>query len=118
MATSTRGEFLQQVYHHVVLPRDVPGREDHNLSFIEAEILERLIHAVEDIIPCLPYNDQPRVDSVRLTLTTAKALNVYGKIDKRMLVEELRNFEGSHMFVLFVSEQNAALLVYRKARYV
>jgi hypothetical protein len=116
MAASKRSQFLQSLYHHIVLPRDVPGREDNNLFAIEADVLDRLTRAVKAIIPHLPLNDQAAVDSVRLALTTAKTLNVDGKVDKHTLVKELQNLSNNNTLILHVTEQNAGLLVYRQAR--
>jgi hypothetical protein len=118
MATSKRSQFLQSLYHHIVLPRAVPGCEDSNLFSIEADLLDRLTAAVKALIPHLPLNNQAIVDSVRLSLSTAKALNVEGKIDKHILAKELQNLSGKNMLILHVTEQNAGLLVYRQARYV
>lgn len=118
MATSNRSQFLESLYHHVVLPRAVPGREDSNLFAIEADLLTRLTAAVKSLIPHLPLKDQTTVDSMRLSLLTAKTLNVEGKIDKHTLIKELQNLSGNNTLILHVTEQNAAILVYRQARYV
>jgi hypothetical protein len=116
MAAPTPAQFLLQLYHHVVLPRDVPGREDRNLARIESELLERLIRAVKAIAPFLPEGDRAFVDRVRLSLTTAKTLNIGGHIDKQILIKEVGSLEGNNVLILFVKEQNAALLVYRQHR--
>ncbi|KAF2133722.1 hypothetical protein P153DRAFT_330168 [Dothidotthia symphoricarpi CBS 119687] len=69
------------LYHHVVLPRDVPGREDKNLYQTETEL----------------------------------ALNVDGKIDKHLLIKELQQLSAKQALILHVTEQNAALMVYRQS---
>jgi predicted oxidoreductase len=116
MAATKRAQFLLQLYHHAVLPRDVPGHDDGNISSIDSEILDRLIRAVQGIAPYLPDADKGPVDAVRLALTTAKTLNVDGQIDKRTLVNELQDLRGDNVLILYITEQNAALLVYRLPR--
>ncbi|KAF2623830.1 hypothetical protein BU25DRAFT_399960 [Macroventuria anomochaeta] len=45
--------FNEQLYNHIALPRDVPGREDRNLSSLEAALLARLIDATLITKPAL-----------------------------------------------------------------
>ncbi|KAF2802677.1 uncharacterized protein BDZ99DRAFT_454339 [Mytilinidion resinicola] len=106
-------EFLLQQYFHAALPRNVPGEEDRNLFRVESALLDRMIAAIKVIAPFCPLEHQSCVNSVRLALTTSKALNVEGKIDRNLLVKELKQLERSHSLILYVTEQNAALLVYK-----
>ena len=116
MATSGRGAFLQQVYHHVVLPRDVPGREESNLHQIELQLATRLVEAVEHVISHAPSNDHACVDAVRLALSTCASLHIDGKVDKPTLLRELQQLEDRRALVLHVAEQNAGLLIYPQLR--
>jgi hypothetical protein len=116
MAASKRSQFLSHLFYHVALPRNVPGREDRDLYAIDGAILDHLITATKTVIPHLPLGDQAAVDSLRVSLATCKALNVSGKIDKHTLATELKDLQGSHMLVLYATEQNAALIVYRKSK--
>jgi hypothetical protein len=111
MATSA--ELLQQQYYHATLPRNVPGKSDRNSYQVELALLDRFIDALKSIIPFTPLEHQSRVDVVRVALTTSRALNVEGKIDKTSLVKELQALGRDHALILYVTEQNAALLVYR-----
>ncbi|KAF2871478.1 hypothetical protein BDV95DRAFT_493867 [Massariosphaeria phaeospora] len=113
MAASSRGTFLLHQYYHAVLPRDVPGQEDKHLYLIDVALLDRLVGAVKAITPLVPLVYQPQVNAIRLTLTSTKSLNVEGKIDKNLLIKELRELEGGQALILHVTEQNAALLLYR-----
>jgi len=113
MADFGRASLLQHIYHHVVLPRNVPGREDSNLHQVKAEITRRLINATKQLALHAPPDDLAKLDTIRLMLSTCGALNVEGKIDKNMLVKELQQLEDRQALVLHVTEQNAALLIYR-----
>ncbi|KAJ4298924.1 hypothetical protein N0V90_004167 [Kalmusia sp. IMI 367209] len=107
-------EFLLHQYYHVALPRDVPGKEDRKLSCrVEAALLDRIIGAVKAVAPYAPLPNQSLVDNIRLTLVTTKALNVDGKVDKNLLAKEINELDGKHALILYVTEQNAALLIYK-----
>jgi hypothetical protein len=113
MAAYGPESLLLHIYHHVVLPRDVPGHEDSKLHQVEAEISRRLINATKQLALHAPPDDLAKLDTIRLMLSTCGAVNVEGKIDKNMLVKELQQLEDRQALVLHVTEQNAALLIYR-----
>lgn len=117
-AAMTATPELLQLYQHVALPRDVPGKEDRNLFAIGNELLARLIYAVKTVRDGAPIDHVNSLDAVRLTLEISKALNVDGKVDKSLLVKEIDGLGDNHALFLHVTEQNAALLVYKENKYV
>jgi hypothetical protein len=112
MVSSSRETLLWQLYHHAVLPRNVPGHEDCNLYRIQSELVERLASAVKSLMPHAPIEDLSCIDTIRLALSTCAALNVDGKVDKTMLTKELLQLHGQQALILHVTEQNVALLIY------
>jgi hypothetical protein len=116
MAAFGHAALLMQLYHHTVLPRDVPGREDKNLYLAESELVTRLTEAVKSLVLHAPLDDLPCIDAVRLALTTCGSINVEGKIDKILLIKALQQLEARQALILHVTGQNAALLIYRHAR--
>ncbi|KAH4934580.1 hypothetical protein HBI79_087720 [Parastagonospora nodorum] len=115
MAAFGHAALLTQLYHHTVLPRDVPEREDKNLYRAESELVTRLTDAVKSLVPHAPLDDLPCIDAVRLALTTCGSINVEGKIDKTLLIKALQQLEARQALILHVTGQNAALLIYRHA---
>ncbi|KAF2707824.1 hypothetical protein K504DRAFT_410495 [Pleomassaria siparia CBS 279.74] len=109
----TRAARLLDIYFHVALPREVPSKETGNLYAVDAELATRLQDAVKTVSSYAPLEHQSSVDALRLALTTAKAINCDGKIDKHLLKAELRQLDAKKALILFVTEQNAALLLYR-----
>ncbi|KAH7115923.1 hypothetical protein B0J11DRAFT_571692 [Dendryphion nanum] len=103
-----------RLYNHAVLPRDVPGQEDSDLYQVEARLLRHLLNATKTIKSHACLEHQHGIDAVRLMLTRSASINIEGKIDKHTLMNELDilSKEGDHAVLLFVAEQNAALLVY------
>ncbi|ORX94071.1 hypothetical protein BCR34DRAFT_608383 [Clohesyomyces aquaticus] len=114
MATTTRGAFLTSLYHHVVLPRQTPGKEDSNLNKVDAALLDHLLDAVKALVPLVPLPHQQALDAVRLALSTCKVLNVEGKVDKTLLSRELGRLGRKDALILYINEQNAGLLIYRR----
>ncbi|KAH7082745.1 hypothetical protein BKA63DRAFT_433265 [Paraphoma chrysanthemicola] len=112
MAPFSNGALLLQVYHHTVLPRDVPGREDRSLYQAESEIARRLTEAVKSLAQHAPLNDLSAVDTIRLAIATSSSINIDGKIEQSMLLRELRQLSETQALILHVTEQNAALLIY------
>jgi|TARA_R110002003_G_scaffold1815_2_gene23532 hypothetical protein len=112
MVSFSQDALLLQLYHHVVLPRDVPGQEDRNLHQAESEIARRLTDAVKLLAQHAPQDDLPAIDRIRLALATSGSINIDGKVEQSMLVRELRQLDANQALILHVTEQNAALLIY------
>ncbi|XPS95694.1 hypothetical protein M3J09_004979 [Ascochyta lentis] len=104
--------FHEQLYNHIALPRDVPGREDRNLRRIESALLTRLIDAAHILSSHVPPGDQQHVRALSNSLTACQSLNIDGTITKPALLRELRNLCPERMLILHVSAQNCGLLVY------
>ncbi|KAF1837673.1 hypothetical protein BDW02DRAFT_107422 [Decorospora gaudefroyi] len=112
MATTGRVPFLQQLYHHVALPRDVPGKEDGNLCHINEALSSRMLDAVARLTPYVPSNHLQHIHGLRDTLLVSQVLNVDGTIGKSALMKELHGFNYQKMLILYMAPQNCALLIY------
>ncbi|EMD69950.1 hypothetical protein COCSADRAFT_342034 [Bipolaris sorokiniana ND90Pr] len=84
MASTNRLDFLHQLYNHVALPRDVPGKEDGNLHHIDAAF----------------------------SLQASQTLNVSGTVSKSILMKQFRTLDRHKMLVLHLNPQNCGLLIY------
>jgi hypothetical protein len=114
MADTGRGAAYLQLFHHIVLPRKVPGKADHNIHQLESDILDRILVAVKTLSANVPPQHFSQVDAARAALQKCKDLHIDGNIDKRRLVEELRQLEEGQSLLLYVTEQNAALLLFKQ----
>ena len=112
MAYPDRVPFLEQLYYHIALPRNVPGHEDRNLRRIEEALLTRLINSSSRLCEQALPEHQCHIRALQDTLVSCRALNVDGMISRSTLLRELRNLSPHKMLVLFASAQNCALLVY------
>ena len=114
MAPPLRGpHFLEQLYYHVALPRNTPGREDANLHRIEEGLLARLIDATSQLYPHALPQHQKCIRGLQDTLLSCKALNVDGSIPRSAILREMRNFDPQKKWlVLHAAAQNCALVAY------
>lgn len=111
MASASRLEFPHQLYNHIALPRNVPGKEDLNLSHIDAGLLARMLSAIGKLTTYTAADLQPCMDGLRNTLEASQGLN--GTITKLMLLKMFRNLNCHNMLVLHIIPQNCGLLVYQ-----
>ncbi|XP_014557348.1 hypothetical protein COCVIDRAFT_97420 [Bipolaris victoriae FI3] len=86
MASTSRLDFLHQLYNHVALPRDVPGKEDGNLHHIDAAF----------------------------SLQASQILNVSGALSKSTLMKQFCTLGQHKMLVLHLNPQNCGLLIYHQ----
>ncbi|KAF1931308.1 uncharacterized protein M421DRAFT_56909 [Didymella exigua CBS 183.55] len=107
--------FNEQLYNHIALPRDVPGREDRNLSSIEAAILTRLTNATRLLSSYAPPSDQQHIYKLVDSLTACQSLHVDRAITKPALLRELRALQPGKILILHIAAQNCGLLVYKDA---
>ena len=116
MAAMQLNGFLTNVYQHIVLPRQVPEAENGDLEHIETVLWDRMVDAVKAITPFAPIADQGHLDSLRLSLSASKAVHIQGRIDQKFLTRNLESLERGHSLLLYLAQQNAAILIYLHAR--
>ncbi|MCJ1350906.1 MAG: hypothetical protein MMC33_000887 [Icmadophila ericetorum] len=103
--------MLESLYHHIVLPSCLPGRQEGNLVDIEVALTERLLHTSKFFRDAFgeSYN---KWDCIRRSLQICKTLNAGGKLNKASLLTEFRSLERRDLIVLHIAEQNAGLLIH------
>ncbi|KAK6605240.1 hypothetical protein H4I95_05046 [Botrytis cinerea] len=104
--------LLQSVFNHLVLPPKLPEHQDVDLESIEQDILLRLIHACGTMYN---FTDQPFGDTWKSVCNSLRiCLNVNRNgLDKASMLQEFCNLQRNVLLILYVVEQNAALLVRR-----
>ena len=112
-APSGHVPFNEQLYNHIALPRDVPGREERNLSSIEGALLTRLLAASQYLSSRVALADQQQIRALCESLNTCRSLHVDRSITKPALLREFRNLQPGRMLILHVSAQNCGLLAYQ-----
>lgn len=123
MATSSRPPpahvpFNEQLFNHIALPRDVPGREDRNLSNIEAVLLSRLTDATRFLSSYVVLADQQGIQQLVDSLAACQSMHVDRAITKPALLRELRALQSTKTIILHVGAQNCGLLIYKDPRQI
>ncbi|KAF4456736.1 hypothetical protein F53441_1172 [Fusarium austroafricanum] len=109
-AVTSRPDAL---YNHLVLPPELPHRQDENLNDIENDLTDRLLVSVK-YIRDLPNNDLSYAwTSVERGLHATKSIHSGGHADRAALVRELNNLGDSDFLVIYVRSQNCALYIRR-----
>ncbi|CVK86307.1 uncharacterized protein FPRN_06247 [Fusarium proliferatum] len=101
------------LYNHLVLPPQLPQRQDANLDELEKALLSRFLVSVKHMRD-LPGNDQSYVWSlIERGLRATQSIHAGGHVDRTALIRELNDFGGSDFLVVYVRSQNCALYVRR-----
>lgn len=104
--------LLQSVFNHLVLPPKLPGQQDVDLEAIEQNILTRLIRACDSLENLTGKEFRETWTSIRHSLRICLDIKVV-HLERALVREELRKLQRNGMLILYVVEQNAALLVRR-----
>lgn len=105
--------ILRSIFDHLVLPAKLPGKQEEDVEAISDEILKRLIHACER---SHTFAEQPWSEAfynLGTSLNICRRLHS-GCLEKSSLVEQFGRLELNHILILYVVEQNAALLIRRE----
>ncbi|XEU95815.1 hypothetical protein FSHL1_001100 [Fusarium sambucinum] len=104
----------EAVYNHLVLPPNLPHRQDPNFDSIQNALTERLLASVKHL-QNLPNNEYSASvwESVRRGLDTTKNIHIGGHVDRTALARELNDLGESDFLVVYASSQNCAIYIRR-----
>jgi hypothetical protein len=106
-------DVLGAVFNHLVLPPKLPGYRDGNLNAIEQDILTRLMRACETLRESTGSQFEATWTSVHESLQSCARINV-GRLERASLQREFCDLKPDGLLILYVVQQNAALLVRRR----
>ncbi|KAH8725994.1 hypothetical protein GQ44DRAFT_771576 [Phaeosphaeriaceae sp. PMI808] len=104
---------LAGVFNHLVLPRQIPGKQDTDIDGINQDILARLIHATTTLRKLDTEDQTPIWLVICRSLQRCQSLHHLGRLDKQSLLLEFRSLSPGEPLFLHVAEQNAALIIRR-----
>lgn len=108
--------LIENVFNHIVLPPNLPGKADETLEEAERDVLSRLFQACDKVNTSLNYEYASTFDSFRHSLQSCLQLS-QGHVEKTLLLEQLRALKINGLIIVPITQQNAALLIHRYARY-
>lgn len=107
--------LLESIFNHLVLPPNLPGQQDRDIEHIAERILTRLIRACDTVHSLTGQQFGETWTSVRRSLFICRKLNP-GRLDKATMLQEFCSLQQKDLLILYVVEQNAALLIRRHIR--
>lgn len=105
---------LVDVFNHLVLPPQIPGRQDEDIDSTSENILSRLLQAAQQLGSLCNGRERLALKNLRQTLYQTRYLHSRGRLEKDALEEELRNLELDVPILLHIAEQNAGLIICRR----
>lgn len=109
--------FLTSVYNHLVLPPQLPDRPDEDSQAVSSAILDLASQACRNIENMGNLQDEPK-EVADVWPKIAQTLKTCQGIDRRnmeaaLLLQDWRCFAEHDVFLLYIAEHNAALLLRR-----
>ena len=106
---------LESIFNHLVLPPKLPGQQDTDKDGVESSILTRLIHACETLSKLSSQEFTQTWASLLKSLRICFSVN-QGGLEKKSMLHEFCRLQPNDILILYVVEQNAALLIRRHVK--
>jgi hypothetical protein len=110
MATA-EARLLRAVANHVLLPPDLPGGVDKNLSEISRDLLRRVRAACVDMNFALEGEHRQVLNSLRTSLDYCERMHTSLTLDSTQLQWAAQQLSEQEILIIHVQEQNAGLLI-------
>ncbi|KIV78785.1 hypothetical protein PV11_06395 [Exophiala sideris] len=104
-------KLLRGVFNHVVLPPNVPGSADKNLSEINCDLLGRIHTACTQLRENLGGHYDKELDLLLRSLVHCQSLHTSLHLDSAQLQRAFRSLKHGEVLIIHVVEQNAGLLI-------
>ncbi|KAI1616493.1 hypothetical protein EDD36DRAFT_415389 [Exophiala viscosa] len=104
-------KLLRGVFNHVVLPPNVPGSADKNLSEINCDLLGRLHTACAQLKASLDGHYVKELDLLLCSLAQCRSLHTSLHPDAAQLLGAFRSLKDGEVLIVHIVEQNAGLLI-------
>jgi hypothetical protein len=101
---------LASIANHLVLPPKLPDGQDQDVELIEMSMVTALIESCKTLRDKTNQNLGVAWDSLSRSLEICLELN-RGRLEKSSLLNAFRNLKPGIILILFVVEQNAAVLI-------
>jgi hypothetical protein len=109
--------LFTEIFNHLVLPPQLPGKQDANIESIGDAIIVRLIQATSTLGRLGTQEQASTWNATRQYLRRCQTLHACGRLEKLSLISEFQNFNRERPLLLHIFEQNAAVIVRYSARY-
>ena len=111
-------DLVPSVYNHLVLPPKLPGREEGTTLELSQNVLARLIDGCQRLVSLTPHTLSKTFKGLYNALLACREINGRSFVDKTSALRYFRDIGSCGVLILWVAEQNAAVLVYAVKRHV
>lgn len=108
---------FMEVFNHLVLPPQLPGKQDANIGSTGDAIILRLIQATSTLSRIASQEQTSPWYAIRQHLRRCQCLHINGRLEKQTLISTFYNFNEEQPLLLHIAEQNTALIVRYNSRY-
>lgn len=109
----TDSKLLELLYHHIVLPRRLPQRQDWDHEGLSYSLLKLLLEAANIMCATIAENHKDKWGRVIEALIKFNKIHHQNLVVEDFLQDALTNLKKGHMLILHVMEQNAGVLIFR-----
>ncbi|KAK6495019.1 hypothetical protein TWF481_003047 [Arthrobotrys musiformis] len=109
---------LEAAFNHIVLPAKLPGKEDHDVNAIAADLLNIVTTATNEFRDLVYDRYYQEFSRVHQSLFGYRQACIDGVLNKQALLQQFRRLEPREQLLLQVTKQNAAVVVRRENRQV
>ncbi|EUC26942.1 hypothetical protein COCCADRAFT_10307 [Bipolaris zeicola 26-R-13] len=102
---------FMEVFNHLVLPPQLPGKQDANIGSTGDAIILRLIQATSTLSRIASQEQTSPWYAIRQHLRRCQCLHINGRLEKQTLISTFYNFNAEQPLLLHIAEQNTALIV-------
>ncbi|KAF2423513.1 hypothetical protein EJ08DRAFT_652773, partial [Tothia fuscella] len=111
--TKLEPSIIKSICHHVLLPPDSPQQKEDNLSDIDSLLIRLTDECVATFIPNLDEEDCGSWDAITACLAKWKMVQNDSVLEEEKLDAVIRALEPSATITLFISGQNAGVILHR-----
>ncbi|KAK6330344.1 hypothetical protein TWF696_003440 [Orbilia brochopaga] len=105
---------FEAVFNHIVLPPQLPPKEDNDVDAIAGDLLQLITTSIHDFRDIVYDRYYSQLSLVYQSLANCKRVCVNGVLIKQILLQQLRSLEPKEQLIFHVTKQNAAILIRRE----
>ncbi|KAK4141681.1 uncharacterized protein C8A04DRAFT_13829 [Dichotomopilus funicola] len=109
-------DLVPSIYNHLVLPPKLPGREEGTTPELSQNVLTRLIDGCQRLVSLAPHTLSKTFEGLYNALLACREINGRSFVDKTSALKYFGNIDSCGVLIFWVTEQNAAVLVYAAKR--
>ena len=112
--SNLKSRLVESVCNHLILPPKLPGKADKEPRLIENNLTERVLDAIS-ILERLTGPIYSRKSGVlKKCIEACITIREDGQLNRASLLAILRDLDNGDYLIIYVKEQNAALLLRRQ----